>query len=70
MIHACWVEWRQQTVQTTALLALAGALEKHEPDAHIAFDDLYGPPTPPKPPRPVTPQEREERMRIVAQLAR
>jgi hypothetical protein len=69
-VHACWIDWRQQTLQATALLALAGVLEKSEPDAHAAFDDVYGPSVPPPPPRPVTPQEREERMRIVAQLAR
>jgi hypothetical protein len=45
-------------------------LEKEEPDAHVLFDDAYGPSVPPPPPKPVTPQEREERMRIVAQLAR
>jgi hypothetical protein len=70
VIHACWIDWRQQTLQATALLVLAGAPEKAEPDAHQAFDDLYGPTTPPAPRKPVTPQEREERMRIVAQLAR
>jgi hypothetical protein len=69
-VHACWIDWRQQTLHTTALLALAGVLEKDEPDAHVQFDDLYGPAVPPPPPKPVTPQEREERMRIVAQLAR
>jgi hypothetical protein len=69
-VHACWIDWRQQTLQATALLGLAGSLEKAEPDAHAAFDDLYGPAVPPPPPKPVTPQEREERMRIVAQLAR
>lgn len=70
MIHALWIEWREQTTQTVAMLALAGAVEKVEPDAHAAFDEEYGPPVPPPPRRPMTPQEREERMRIVAQLAR
>jgi hypothetical protein len=70
VIHACWIDWRQQTLHTTALLALAGALEKDEPDAHVQFDDLYGAPAAPVPRKVVTPQEREERMRIVAQLAR
>jgi hypothetical protein len=68
-VHACWIDWRQQTLQTAALLGLAGLLEKVEPDVHVQFDDLYGPPAPPPPRKPLTPQEREERMRIVAQLA-
>jgi hypothetical protein len=57
------VEWREQTLQTTALLALAGKLDEVEPDAHLAFDDQYRHAAPP--PR----QDPEERKRIIAQLA-
>ncbi|WP_188188056.1 hypothetical protein [Nonomuraea sp. SYSU D8015] len=65
MIHALWIEWRTDFLQTAALLAFAGA-KGIEADPHAEFDDLYGPP------RPVrrTQQDREERMRIVAALAK
>jgi hypothetical protein len=65
-VHACWVDWRQTTLQTTALLALAGALEKIEPDAHAAFADAYAPP--PTPAR-LTPEQREQRRQQIARLA-
>ena len=62
-MHALWIEWRQTTLQTTALLALAGALNEIEPDAHIDFDDIFGTP------QPVAKQDPEERRRLIAALA-
>lgn len=71
MIHALWIDWREQTLQTTALLSLSGALKhKVQPDAHQEFDDQYGPPRPVRRPvRRAPRQDPEERMRIIAALA-
>jgi hypothetical protein len=67
VVHALWIEQRQQYLQTLAMLGLSGALkQKVEPDAHQEFDDLYGPP---KPVRRAPRQDPEERMRIIAALA-
>lgn len=63
MIHALWIEWRHNLLQTQALLALAGAQDDVEPDPHVVFDDIYGPPAPP--PK----QDPEERKRLIAALA-
>ena len=65
-VHACWISWRETTLQTTAMLAVAGALEKIEPDAHTDFAVAYAPP--PTPAR-LTPEQREQRRQKIARLA-
>ena len=67
-MHALWIDWRQTTLQTTALLAFAGVLKDIEPDVHTTFDEVFAPPPPASPAR-FTPQEREARERLIAQLA-
>ncbi|MFS1304423.1 hypothetical protein [Streptosporangium longisporum] len=62
-MHALWVEWRAETLRTSALLALAGALEKVEPDPHVEFADLYAAPA-----RPAS-QDPEERRALIARFA-
>ena len=59
-MHALWIEWRQTTLQTAALLALTGADD--EPDAHGQLDDLFTPST-------LTRQDPEARRALIARLA-
>ncbi|MGP3914299.1 hypothetical protein [Nonomuraea sp. 10N515B] len=58
MIHACWIDWYTNLLQTQALLAVAGA-EDVSADPHAAFADAYG--TAPK-------QDREERRQMIEAL--
>lgn len=66
VVHALWIDWQQTTTQTAALLAVAGALEEMEPDAHETFDAAFAPPAPA---RGRTPEEIEQRHALIAQLA-
>lgn len=61
-MHSLWIEWRERTLQTQALLALAGVHEQVEADAHEAFADTF---TPSKPFR----QDPEERRMLIARMA-
>ena len=68
-MHSLWIDWRETTVRTTAMLVLAGALKDIEPDAHTTFDEVFAPPPEPAARRPRTPQEIEARRAVIARLA-
>ncbi|GAA3251688.1 MULTISPECIES: hypothetical protein [Nonomuraea] len=59
-MHALWIEWRTDLVQTQALLALAG-VDDVAADPHEAFDEACKSGSPHR-------QDPEERRRMIAEL--